>query len=68
MRGDARIEPAGVDVVANKVWRLDHLHTVVDDCADLAADLHLLQSHHHGPDGRLASVTLGEEMPELQQR
>ena len=65
MRGNARVEPAGVDVVAHKVWGLDHLHAVVDGGTDFAADLDLLERHHHGTDCRFPRVALGKQVPKL---
>ena len=62
---DARIKPAGVDVVVYKVRRLDHFNRIVHNGADLAADLDLFKRDHHRPDGRLPRVALSEQVPEL---
>ena len=42
MRGNTGVEPAGMDVVVDKVGVLDHLHAVVHNCPDLPAYLYLL--------------------------
>lgn len=65
MGSDARIEPTSVDVVANEIRRLDHLHAVVDGGADFAADLDLLERNDHGADGCLPSIALGKKVPKL---
>lgn len=65
MRGDARVEPASVDVVAHKVWRLNHLHAVINRGSNFAANLDLFKRHHHGTDGRFPSVALGKQMTKL---
>ena len=44
LRGDARVEPAGVDGVPQELGRLDHVDDVVDDGPNLAADLDLLRA------------------------
>ena len=66
--GDAGIQPASVDVVAHKVWRLDHLHAVVHCGSDLTPDFDLFQRHHHCPDGSFTSVSLGKEVPKLHRK
>ena len=61
----AGVQPAGVVVVAGEGLMLDHVGGVIHAGADLAPDLNLLQSYHHGPDGSLAAVALGKQVPKL---
>lgn len=61
----AGVQPAGVVVVAREGLMLDHVCCVVDAGADLAPDLDLLQSHHHGSDGTLTPVPLCKQVPKL---
>ena len=61
----AGVQPAGVMVVASKGLVLDHVGGVIHAGADLAPDLDLLQSHHHGPDSTLTPVPLCKQVPKL---
>ena len=65
---DARVEPARVDLVPHEVRGLDHLGGVVHDRANLAADLDLLEGHHHRADRRLARLALGKQVAKLRVR
>ena len=68
MGGNAGVQPAGVDGVADKVRALDHLDRIVNNGADLPPDLDLLQRDHHRPNGRLARLALGKQVPKLRSR
>ena len=61
----AGVQPAGVVVVASEGLMLDHVSGVIHTGTDLAPDLDLLQSHHHGPDSALTPVPLCKQVPKL---
>ncbi len=61
----AGVQPAGVVVVAGEGLVLDHVGGVIHAGADLAPDLDLLQSHHHGPDSTLTPIALCKQVPKL---
>ncbi len=61
----AGVKPAGVVVVAGESFMPDHVGGIIHTGADLAPDLDLLQSHHHGPDSTLTPVALCKQVPKL---
>lgn len=55
-----------MDIVVHEIRALDHLNGIVYNSSDLASDLDLLQSHHHGPDGGLPGFSFGKQVSKLQ--
>ena len=47
--GDEDVEPRGEVVVVAEFLRLEHLDKELDRSAEVAADVQLLQRHHHIP-------------------
>lgn len=65
MGSDPGVQPAGVEVVAHKVWAGEHVQGVVHVGADLPADDDVTQGHHHRTDGSLPGLALGKQVPKL---
>ena len=61
----AGVQPAGVVVVASEGLMLDHVGGIIHTGADLAPNLDLLQSYHHGPDSALTAIALCKQVPKL---